>query len=126
MSEFRETRIERAADGRVVGSTERIVERDGAKETPPPLRDRHRGDRGASVHETKRKGGGFGRGALFGIMLAAIALIVFALSQGSFTEAGRQADQAADQAQEQVERGAESAGDAAQRADDEIEQATDR
>jgi hypothetical protein len=121
MSDFRETRIERDSEGRVVGSTERIVNRDAANTRPDNSAANSR-----PIYATpERKKGGFGRGLLFGIVLVALALIVFALTQGGFTEAGREADQAAAAAEQQVDRAAENAGDAAERAGDNIERATD-
>lgn len=41
---------------------------------------------------------------LIGVVIIALALVVFAYSQGSFQRAGRQADRAAERAQTQVDR----------------------
>ena len=85
MAEIRETHIERDADGNVVDT--KVVER-------------------------RRGGGGFGWGMIFGVAVLAVAVIAFAYSQGSFQQAGVEADQVA----AQVEQQADSAVDGAQQA----------
>ena len=123
MSDFRETKIERDAEGRIIGSTERIVERpDGPDQG---RRSSERRDQPRAAAEPRRKGG-FGGGVFFGLMIAALALLAFVLSQGSFSEAGREADRAAAQAEESVGSAAEQAGDAAENAGDNAERATDQ
>jgi len=74
MAEIRETHVERDADGRVT-DTKVIVDR-------------------------PKRGGGFGWGMLFGIVLIAGAIIAFAYSQGGFQQAGVEADQATAQIEE--------------------------
>lgn len=123
MSDFRETRIERDAEGRIIGSTERIVERPDGREAGRAASDR-RDD--ARVADAPKRKSGFGGGVIFGLVIAALALLVFVLSQGSFTEAGREADQAAAQAEQSVGQAAEQAGDTAERAGDNVERATDQ
>lgn len=102
MAEIRETQVERDADGRVVGQRDIIVEK------------------------PKKSGGAFGWGLLFGVLLIAFAIIGFAYNQGSFQNAGADADRATAQAESQLSQTAENAGDAAARAGDQIEDATDR
>lgn len=113
MSDFRETRIERDERGNVVGSTERIVERADT------------GDRGRASDATEPRRSGTGRGLLLGVLLAGAALIAFAVSQGGFSEAGREADRATALAEQELSIAAEQAGDAAENAGDTIERATD-
>lgn len=86
MAEIRETQIEYDADGNVV-------------------------DRKVIIERPKRRGG-FGIGMLFGIVLIAGALLAFAYSQGSFQQAGVEADQAT----AQIEQSTEAAVDQAQQA----------
>lgn len=76
MPEIRETHVERDAEGRVVDTKVTI--------------DRPR----------RRGGGGFGWGMLLGVILIAGAIIAFAYSQGSFQQAGVQADQAKSQVEQ--------------------------
>jgi hypothetical protein len=99
MAEIRETHVERDADGRVV-------------------------DTKVTIERPKRKGGGFGWGLLLGVLVIAVGLITFAYSQGSFQQAGVQADQATAQIEQQTETVAENAGDALESAGDTAEQAT--
>jgi hypothetical protein len=98
MPEIRETHVERDADGRVT-DTKVVVER------------------------PKRKGG-FGWGMLFGVLIIAGAIIAFAYSQGSFQQAGVEADQATAQIEDQTSTVAENTGDALESAGDTAEQAT--
>lgn len=79
MARVHETEVERDADGRVVHTTEHIIER------------------------PRRRGGGFGWGMLLGVILIAGAIVAFAYNQGSFQTAGRQADQAAAQVEQQID-----------------------
>ena len=99
MAEIRETHVERDADGRVV-DTKVVIDR------PKP------------------KGGGFGWGMLFAVLVIAGGLFAFAYSQGSFEQAGVQADQASAQVEQQTEAVAENAGDALESAGDAAERAT--
>lgn len=99
MAEIRETHVERDADGRVV-DTKVIVDR------------------------PKRRGGGFGWGMLFAVLVIAGGLIAFAYTQGSFEQAGVQADQATAQLEDQTSAVAENAGDALESAGDAAERAT--
>lgn len=101
MAKVRETEVERDAEGRVVGYTERV--------------ERRRGGGGAS----------FGWGMLIGVLAIAIGIIVFAYSRGGFETAGQDADRATAQIEEQVGAGIENAGDAAEQAGDTAENATD-
>jgi hypothetical protein len=104
MPEIRETEVERDADGRIIASREHITEE-------KPLR---------------RKKGGFGWGMLFGILVIAVAIIAFAYNQGSFQQAGVEADQATAQVEEQAGRTAETAGDAIENAGDQAENLGDQ
>ena len=76
MAEIRETHVERDADGNVI-------------------------DRRVVVDRPKKKGG-FGFGMLLGVVLVAGAIIAFAYSQGSFQQAGVEADQAQSQIEAQA------------------------
>jgi hypothetical protein len=98
MAEIRETHVERDADGNVI-------------------------DRRVVVDRPKKKGG-FGFGMLLGVVLVAGAIIAFAYSQGSFQQAGVEADQAQSQIEAQTETVAENAGDAVETAGDQVERAT--
>lgn len=87
-------------------------------------------DAGGRVVETTerqtkpvRRNGGFGAGALLGIVILAAAIAVFAYSQGSFRNAGADADRAASQAQQQIGVAAENTGDALETAGDNAKQA---
>jgi hypothetical protein len=95
MAEIRETHVDRDEDGRV---TERVI-----------------------VERPKKKGG-FGWGMLFGALLIAAAVIGFGYSQGSFQQAGVQADQVA----AQVEQSSDSAVDATSDAVNDAAQTTDQ
>jgi hypothetical protein len=75
MPEIRETHVERDAEGRVV-------------------------DTKVTIDRPRRRGGGFGWGMLLGVILIAGAIIAFAYSQGSFQQAGVQADQAKSQVEQ--------------------------
>lgn len=78
------------------------------------------------IERPKRAGGGgFGLGLLFGVIIIAGAIMAFAYSQGSFQTAGQRADEAAHTAQSQIGQTTETAGDAAQNAGNQIENATD-
>lgn len=97
MAEIRETHVERDADGRVI-DTKVVVER------------------------PKRKGG-FGWGMLFGVILIAGAIIAFAYSQGSFQQAGVEADQATAQIESTTDTAIDTTGAALEEAGDTAEQA---
>ncbi len=99
MAEIRETHVERDEDGRVT-DTKVVIDR------------------------PKRKGGGFGWGMLLGVLIIAAGIIGFAYSQGSFQQAGVQADQATAQIEQQTSTVAENTGDALETAGDQAEQAT--
>lgn len=77
------------------------------------------------IEPERRNGGGFGFGLFLGIVISAIAVVLFAVSQGSFTEAGVEADQATSAAQVELNEAADDAGAALETAGDEIEQRTD-
>jgi hypothetical protein len=98
MARIRERQIERDENGRVI--EERV--------------------------ELKRRGAGFAPGLAAGMIAVLAALAFYAYSQGSFQDAGRDADVAAAQAQTQLSAAADSAGNAVENAGDRIEQATDR
>jgi flagellar basal body-associated protein FliL len=98
MAEIRETHVERDANGNVI-------------------------DRRVVVDRPKKKGG-FGIGMLLGVVLVAGAIIAFAYSQGSFQQAGVEADQAQAQIEAQTETVAENAGDAVENAGNQVERAT--
>lgn len=83
MPEIRETHVERDEQGRVV-DTKVTIDRE-------PARRRRSG------------GGGFGWGLLLGVLLIVGAIIAFAYSQGSFRQAGLEADRAAAQIEETTE-----------------------
>ena len=97
--EVRETHVTRDADGRVV-------------------------DREVIVERPKRKGG-FGWGMLFGVVLIAGAIIAFAYSQGSFQQAGVEADRTTAQIETQTASAVDQTGEAIENAGDQAEQATD-
>jgi hypothetical protein len=97
MAEIRETHVERDADGRVT-DTKVVVER------------------------PKRKGG-FGWGMLFGVILIAGAIIAFAYSQGSFQQAGVEADQATAQIESTTDTAIDTTGATLEDAGDTAEQA---
>lgn len=99
MAEIRETHVERDEDGRVTDTKVRI--------------------------ERPHRGGGFGWGLTLGVLLIAGAIIAFAYSQGSFQQAGVEADQATAQLEQQTETLAENTGDALERAGDTAEEVTD-
>jgi hypothetical protein len=99
MEEIRQTHVERDADGRV-SDTKVVVDR------------------------PKRKRGGFGWGMLLGVLIIAAGVIAFAYSQGSFQQAGVEADQATAQIERQASTAAENTGDALETAGDQAEQAT--
>lgn len=110
MPEIRETEVERDADGRVIGYKERISEDNTHVHEAPP----------------RRRKGGFGWGMLFGILVIAVAIVAFAYSQGSFQQAGVEADQATAQIEAQTEQAAETAGDALENAGDQAERIGDQ
>jgi hypothetical protein len=85
--EFRETEITRDAGGNAVKTTERQVE---------PVRRRSN----------------FGGGLVFGIVAVVVVIGAFAYSQGSFRNAGADADRAAVRAQESAGVAAQTTGDA--------------
>lgn len=72
-----------------------------------------------------RRGGSFGGGVLLGALAAAAAAAIFAYSQGSFQNAGADADRAAVQARHQVGAAAQGAGNALETAGDNAKQAGD-
>ncbi|MGE0743302.1 MAG: hypothetical protein AB7O98_18350 [Hyphomonadaceae bacterium] len=78
MAEIRETQVERDADGRVT-DTKVVIER------------------------PRKRGGGFGWGMFFGVLLIAGAILGFAYTQGSFQQAGVEADQVAAQVEQQTD-----------------------
>jgi cytoskeletal protein RodZ len=84
MAEIRETHIERDAEGRPI-------------------------DTRVTIDRPKKRGGGFGWGLLFGVLIIAGALLAFAYTQGSFQQAGVEADQATAQVQEQSQQVAQNA-----------------
>lgn len=101
MPEVRETHIERDEQGRVVDT--KVVER-------------HKG----------RRRGGFGWGMLFGVLLIAVVVIAFAYSQGSFQQAGVEADQATAQLEQETEQALDTTGEALEDAGDRVESSTDQ
>jgi hypothetical protein len=92
MAEVRETHVERDADGRVT-DTKVVIEK-------------------------PRRKGGFGWGMLLGVLLIAAAVLGFAYSQGSFQQAGVEADQATAQIEQSTESAVDQTGQA-------IDQATE-
>lgn len=94
MAEIRETHIERDANGNVIDT---------------------------KVVEHRRKGGGFGWGMIFGVLVIAVAVIAFAYSQGSFQQAGVEADQATAQIEQSADNAADTAGSAIENAGDQAE-----
>lgn len=84
MTEMRETHVERDADGRVT-DTKVVVER-------------------------PKKGGRLGWGMMLGVLLIAAAVLGFAYSQGSFQQAGVEADQVAAQVEHQTEGAVDATG----------------
>jgi len=96
MPEIRETHVERDEQGNIVDT--KVVQR--------------------------RRGGGFGWGMLFGVVIIAGAIIAFAYSQGSFQNAGAEADRTTARIEEQTSTVAENTGDAIENAGDEVEQRT--
>lgn len=96
--EIRETQVVTGTDGRTVETTER--------QTKPV-----------------RRGAGFGAGALLGMVILAGAIAVFAYSQGSFSNAGADADRATAQAQENIGNAAENSGNALESAGDDAQEA---
>lgn len=98
MAEIRETQVERDADGRVVDTKVTI--------------------------DRPKKGGGFGWGMLLGVLIIAVGIITFAYTQGSFQQAGVQADQATAQIEDQSRTVAENAGDTLESAGDTAERVT--
>ena len=99
MAEVRETHVERDEDGRIT-DTKVVVER------------------------PKRKGG-FGWGMILGVLLLAAAVIGFAYSQGSFQQAGIEADQVAAQAEQSTESAIDTTGDALNETAENTEQTLD-
>ncbi len=94
--EVRETQVVTGADGRVVETSE---------------------------IRSGRRGGGFGTGAVFGIVILAVAVVAFAWSQGSFTNAGADADRATVEAQDGIGNAIENTGDVLETAGDNAKQA---
>ena len=84
--EIRTTEVERDSDGRIQ-SVDYEVER-----------------------KPRKRGGGFGWGMLFGLIIAVAGIAWFAYSQGSFQTAGAQADRAAVQAEQQINETADNVG----------------
>jgi hypothetical protein len=91
MGEIRETHVERDADGRVV-------------------------DTKVTIDRPKRRGGGFGWGLFLGVILIAGAILAFAYSQGSFQQAGAEADQATAQIEQSTDAAIDNTGQAIDRA----------
>lgn len=87
MAEIRETQVERDADDRVV-------------------------DTKLTVERPKRRGGGFGWGLFLGVILIAGAIFAFAYSQGSFQQAGVEADQATAQIEQSTDAAIDNTGQA--------------
>jgi hypothetical protein len=86
MAEIRETHVERDADGNVT-DTKVVIER-------------------------PKKNGRFGWGLFFGALLIAAAVIGFGYSQGSFQQAGVEADQVAAQVEQSTEGAIDTTSDA--------------
>lgn len=97
MAEIRETHVERDADGNVT-DTKVVIDR-------------------------PKKKGGFGWGMLLGVLLIAVAVIGFAYSQGSFQQAGVEADQVAAQVEQSTESAVDTTGDAINEATENTDQA---
>ena len=97
MAEIRETHVERDADGRVT-DTKVVIER-------------------------PKKRGGFGWGMFLGVLLIAAAVVGFSYSQGSFQQAGVEADQVAAQVEQQAEGAVDATGAALQDTGETIDQA---
>src|SRR5262245_14567378 len=87
MAEIRETHIDRDAEGRPV-------------------------DTRVTIEKPSKRRGGFGWGMLLGVLIIAGAILAFAYTQGSFQQAGVEADQATAQVQEQSQEVAQNAGEA--------------
>ena len=86
MAEIRETHVERDPEGRVVDSKVTI--------------------------ERPKRSGGFGWGLLLGAIVIAAGIIFFAYTQGSFQQAGVEADQAKAQVQDSTSAAVRSADQA--------------
>lgn len=97
MAEVRETHVERDEHGNVTDTKVRI--------------------------DRPKKKGGFGWGILFGVILIAGAIIAFAYSQGSFQQAGVEADQATAQIEAQTDTAMDTTSDALNDAGENAEQA---
>jgi hypothetical protein len=97
-NKIRETQVVTDNEGRTVETTER--------ETKPT-----------------RRGPGFGAGTIFGMIILASAIAIFAYSQGSFRNAGVDADRATAQAQESIGNAAENAGNGLEAAGDDAQEA---
>ncbi len=97
MAEIRETHVERDEDGRVT-DTRVVVER-------------------------PKKSGGFGWGMFFGALLVAAAVIGFGYSEGSFQQAGVEADQVAAQVEQTTEGAVDATSDTVNNATETTEQA---
>ena len=74
----------------------------------------------------KPRGAGFAPGLFVGFLIVAGALGYYAYSQGSFQNAGHQADVAAEQVESQARATTAAAGDAIENAGDQVEAATDQ
>lgn len=55
------------------------------------------------IVERPKRGGGFGWGMLFGVVVIAAAILGFAYTQGSFQEAGIEADQMTAQVEQRAD-----------------------
>jgi outer membrane murein-binding lipoprotein Lpp len=97
MAEIRETHVERDEEGRVI-DTKVVVER-------------------------PKKKGGFGWGLLFGALLIAAVVIGYGYSQGSFQQAGVEADQVAAQVEQSTESAVDTTSDAINNATEDTDQA---
>lgn len=100
MAEIRETHIQRDAEGRVIDEV--------------------------TIEHPRKRGGGFGWGLLLGVILIAGAIVAFAYTQGSFQQAGVEADQATAQLEESTETTIQNTGEALEESGDSAKQATDR
>lgn len=98
MAEHRETHVARDENGRVI-EREVIVER------------------------KKGRGASFGWGMLFSLVLIVVVIVAFAYNQGSFQQAGVEADQATAQIERQASTAIDNTGDALENAGDNAQQA---
>jgi len=97
MTETRETHVERDSEGRVVDTTVEI--------------------------KRGRSDGGFGLGLLLGALVIAGGIVAFAYTQGSFQQAGVEADRAALMSEQQLNEAAVDAREALDAARAQVDQA---